>query len=1341
LRAKGETDSSYQIKDTDKKTTLIRTSSVTTDNYDLGKGLIFTQKVENLQFDEFGNVKQKRITKTPGHGGDPKVVYETRTFINHKGSESTITPWLIGRVSSVEKCINAPGGSTSNYGNVISYKVFEYNNDYLHPLMIKSWFLNESGTVSWAVTENDYYGNGLLRSVTKPDNIQTLYTYDDAYHSFVEQLEIIPLADVSKKIVRTFETDPRYGKIIKSTNEYGLRVKIGLDEFGREISATTYEGASGENDGTLINKNTVQYFLSSNGESYIQKNTFYGDSLGNFISNRKYYDAFGRNYKSISSAVEGDTSENKYVAQYIKYDSLGRGYETSEPYYSGLDTSLPGAEIRWTTREYDGQGRVTKVTLADEIVKTIELQYNTDLSSDLVASKTVIQKNGLNDIADIEKQSFYNIDGKVNRIIEDKGGINVTSNYTYDPLGRLIKTTVAGKDTNITYYPGTDWQKTIDDPNAGLTTYTYFDVPGDQKFGLIESETRPDPNIDGETVTTTNEFNDFWGRLTRQVSPDRTIEFHYDNYDGFSGDPGTFGAGRLTWLTFTEDGNTLTKKYDYDIHGSTIKTTRDLGGAVFSTGSSAHMPSHVESSQEIDCLGRVTKMVNPDSTEVDYNYYGGSAVLKDIREGSTVYASYTDINKRAQIGSVKYGNDVKTTYTYHDNGLLDEMKTETDFLISTNKTYLHFNYDFYKNGNIKRIDDFIDFQSASGPIDLSIDYTYDGLNRLTSAVQNGETFNYEFDNNTGSVVGRGNLTKKRNRLLEYYPGSTKLQKSTNTTSGEITNFTWSASGNMLSKSSTLSSKSYEYNSENMLKKVTGDSSETTFYYDESGQRFLKIYNDYSGSKIKTYYFGNYEFRVTVTDGTVSEAKATKYVFGADGKLLTSLTSEASGLMAFNGIYGDVYEYGVFAGLFASDSILESIESYYNKFITSTSSELRLTMLLLLLLVPLFLFIYLRNILGLVFSFSQDDVKEKGVKCIIRFELGGRIFKFGIAGRGSGYITDYVAKNRFHGQAAFFSLMIAVAFFGCSQNYSSGIFSSSRSVTGNTMNGVPVGVHYYSSNHLGSSTLVTDENGNEVTRINYNPYGEIQQQYSGIYNQDTKYIDDAPDSVTLKFTGQEYDHESKLYYYNARYYDPEVGVFTSADSIVPDPFGSMSYNRHMYVEGNPVMFSDPTGHWSLSKLFYWNSKDDFNLFIFARQNNNGLNEIKIGLGPFAIGVSLGGQNGIGLTIQFPWPETDENGKQSFMTISLGAYYRPDINSFWAGGSITHGAIPESLGPPEGTFPDYVPPKPSGGSSSDASETASNPKSDSKGDNNSPFSQLDALQLSLDGLGMWSAPLKL
>ncbi|MFZ1597649.1 MAG: RHS repeat-associated core domain-containing protein, partial [Anaerolineae bacterium] len=51
----------------------------------------------------------------------------------------------------------------------------------------------------------------------------------------------------------------------------------------------------------------------------------------------------------------------------------------------------------------------------------------------------------------------------------------------------------------------------------------------------------------------------------------------------------------------------------------------------------------------------------------------------------------------------------------------------------------------------------------------------------------------------------------------------------------------------------------------------------------------------------------------------------------------------------------------------------------------------------------------------------------------------------------------------------------------------------------------------------------------------------------------------------------------LYFYNARYYDPTLARFISADTLIPQPQNPQNLNRYSYVGNRPLRFTDPTGH--------------------------------------------------------------------------------------------------------------------------------------------------------------------
>jgi len=97
-------------------------------------------------------------------------------------------------------------------------------------------------------------------------------------------------------------------------------------------------------------------------------------------------------------------------------------------------------------------------------------------------------------------------------------------------------------------------------------------------------------------------------------------------------------------------------------------------------------------------------------------------------------------------------------------------------------------------------------------------------------------------------------------------------------------------------------------------------------------------------------------------------------------------------------------------------------------------------------------------------------------------------------------------------------------------------------------------HYYHTDHLGSSSVITDSAGAQAQSIYYYPYGEI-------------HTNSGADIARHKFTGQEWDAESGLYYYGARYYDPKLARFITADTIVPEAFNPQALNRYSYCVNN------------------------------------------------------------------------------------------------------------------------------------------------------------------------------
>jgi RHS repeat-associated protein len=106
-------------------------------------------------------------------------------------------------------------------------------------------------------------------------------------------------------------------------------------------------------------------------------------------------------------------------------------------------------------------------------------------------------------------------------------------------------------------------------------------------------------------------------------------------------------------------------------------------------------------------------------------------------------------------------------------------------------------------------------------------------------------------------------------------------------------------------------------------------------------------------------------------------------------------------------------------------------------------------------------------------------------------------------------------------------------------------------------------YFYIRNHLGSNAVVADQNGTEIQRTYYYPFGM------------TMAISSEPAAQPYKYGGKELDVMNGLnqYDYSARYYDPAYGRFTTMDPLAEKYY---SISPYAYCMNNPIRFNDPTG---------------------------------------------------------------------------------------------------------------------------------------------------------------------
>ena len=114
--------------------------------------------------------------------------------------------------------------------------------------------------------------------------------------------------------------------------------------------------------------------------------------------------------------------------------------------------------------------------------------------------------------------------------------------------------------------------------------------------------------------------------------------------------------------------------------------------------------------------------------------------------------------------------------------------------------------------------------------------------------------------------------------------------------------------------------------------------------------------------------------------------------------------------------------------------------------------------------------------------------------------------------------------------------------------------------------------YYHPDHLGSSSYITNLDGEVSQHIEYVPFGEVFiEERNNTWN--TPYL----------FNAKELDEETGMYYYGARYYEPKLFLWLSTDRFA-EKYPNIS--PYAYCANNPVIYKDPNG----DKIFLFGSEE-------------------------------------------------------------------------------------------------------------------------------------------------------
>jgi RHS repeat-associated protein len=107
------------------------------------------------------------------------------------------------------------------------------------------------------------------------------------------------------------------------------------------------------------------------------------------------------------------------------------------------------------------------------------------------------------------------------------------------------------------------------------------------------------------------------------------------------------------------------------------------------------------------------------------------------------------------------------------------------------------------------------------------------------------------------------------------------------------------------------------------------------------------------------------------------------------------------------------------------------------------------------------------------------------------------------------------------------------------------------------------LYFLLTDHLGSTAITATSSGGRYAELRYYPWGGTRYTYGTT-------------PTSLRYTGQR-EAEVGLYYFGARFYDPQLGRFVAPDTIIPQQQGTQAFDRYAYANNSPTKYTDPSGH--------------------------------------------------------------------------------------------------------------------------------------------------------------------
>jgi len=816
------------------------------DRYDLGNGRSFVKQVQQIGMTYDGDSTHRdsaeMYTYSNSTGNIAQVMQlgevsasDDGTF-SLIGSDFFITTYLYAS-NTTANILNLPKSIDvidHNY-NKIKEDIYYYDNQALGTVIKGNETKHEmweSGT-SYINTQKTYDGTyGLVTQETDANGNNNAYAYDS--------YSLYP-ATITDSLNHTFSYlyDYSSGNVKQKTDSNNRITQYTYDGLDRLLEEKQPDLSNLTN---LVTKTEYTY-TDTSGAVSVQE-TKYLDGY-NSVDSYIYYDGLGRKVQEKTEAEDGNYTTKDYV-----YNDIDLLEKESLPYFSSgssRTTAITNSDL-YINYAYDSLYRITSTT---DSVGTVTSTYD-DWKT------TITDKNGID--KDIYKDAFDNL---IEVDEHNSSSIYVTT-YDYDELKNLIKITDAlGNVRNFTYDGlGRNLSsEDLHDPNDttyGVWTYSY------DNNGNIVSRTNPNSQTTNYTYDATNRIltEDYTGQTGTEVT------YVYDI--------GTDGIGRLYSTTSA----------DY----SQINTYNPLGNISSETKTIDF--NNYTTSYTYDRQGNQLTITNHDSSSVQYEY-GTGGLLDNVSRKESTDLSYIDVVSgidyapTGQTTVVSYANGMQTTNTYDASELYRLSSKVTT--IAGNEYGQSISYAYDNNGNITQLVDNSDTSSAK-----TVNYTYDDLNRLTSATATNVAEGQSAYSETYSYNAIGNITAKTGQGTYSYEGNTGTNYANPhaVTSIGSTTLTYDNNGNLLSKGTELSN-TWDYN--NRLTQSISNSITNTYSYDASGQRIAlsdgttttiyptNFFNTDSTTATKHIFAGNTEIAAITGSGenAVIHYTATDHLTGSN----------------------------------------------------------------------------------------------------------------------------------------------------------------------------------------------------------------------------------------------------------------------------------------------------------------------------------------------------------------------------------------------------------------------------------------------------------------------------